>query len=563
MLRAEKYKHLVDFLNQSYPMLVDKKYSIGMKIYWFMHGLTDFPKCKECGKPNTTNRCHLEEGYLTDYCSRKCSNGEGKKERMKETFLRNYGVDNPLKVKEIHERQIATVKERYGVENVSLRKEIVEKIANTKEERYGDRNYVNREQATKTNMERYGVDNPFKLSEVQEKCRATMLERYGHEHTMHVQEIRDMIVEKSVRKVIHNSYENYLMMNPYSYPAFTEEFYFNHRGIDMEFDFKCRKCGNIYRSRIKAGSMRRCPKCYPSVSTSTKEQDLFDFLKSVYSENITRKDRTVMKGKELDIFIPEKHLAIEFDGLYWHSELNGIKEKYHLEKTRLCEKVGIRLIHIFEDEWDTKENTVKSKLLEILGIHQKSIKVEDCIFSEPSKDEEMDFLEKNHIQGMLVSTFRYGLSFEGDLIAIMTFSRKRSAFGTSECSEGEFEMLRYCQKNGINVVGGAEALLCKFESEIRPKKLFSITDRRWDDGKVLISLGFSLDHETYPNYWYLSNGCSERYSKYEFQKSVLESKLEMFDPDLSEAENMRRNKFTRIWDCGNLVFVKEYKKTEA
>ena len=68
ILRAERYKHLVDFLNRSFPMLADKKYSIGMKIYWFLNGIRDFPRCRECGGPNKTNRCHLEEGYITEYC---------------------------------------------------------------------------------------------------------------------------------------------------------------------------------------------------------------------------------------------------------------------------------------------------------------------------------------------------------------------------------------------------------------------------------------------------------------------------------------------------------------
>lgn len=562
ILRAERYKHLVDFLNRSFPMLADKKYSIGMKIYWFLNGIRDFPRCRECGGPNKTNRCHLEEGYLTEYCCRKCATGESRSERMRLACLEKYGVDNPLKAKDVRDRQKETLVERYGVENISHLKETVERIAQTKLERYGDPHFTNREKAARTNMERFGVDNPFKLRSTQKKCRETMKEKYGAEHAMQVKDIHDSVSGKIARRMVHNSYENFLMTNPYSYPAFTEEFYLEHRDKTEEFEFVCRKCGKHFRSRVHNGSVRRCPKCYSSVTTSGMEQELFDYLVSIYSRKILRKDRTLMKGKEIDIVIPEKRIAIEFDGAYWHSELNGIGKGYHLEKTEACESAGYQLIHVFEDEWEKRQEIVKSRIANLLGIYGRTIYARKCGTREITREEERDFLERNHIQGWVVSSHRYGLEFEGELVAVMTFSKKRAALGWKS-SEGEFELLRFCPKRGCHVVGGAGKLLRKFEKEVRPEKLVSYADRRWSVGKLYLALGFELDHVSPPNYWYLNNGCSERYHRYGFRKSVLESKLEVFDPDLSEAENMRRNKFTRIWDCGNLVFVKEYKKTEA
>ncbi|MBR4316364.1 MAG: hypothetical protein IKP65_05310 [Alphaproteobacteria bacterium] len=71
-----------------------------------------------------------------------------------------------------------------------------------------------------------------------------------------------------------------------------------------------------------------------------------DFIKSIYPYDIIENDKTMIKPYELDIYIPEKQVAIEFDGIYWHNEENKPKN-YHLMKTELCEEKGIHLIHIF------------------------------------------------------------------------------------------------------------------------------------------------------------------------------------------------------------------------
>ena len=281
ILRAEKYKPIVDFLNNKYPMLSDKKYSIGMKVYWFINGFMDFPKCTECGGPNKTHRCTVNGGYHTTVCSRKCSNGTHKVEAARKTFMEKYGVDNPLKNKEVHERQKQTILEKYGVDNVSKVPEILKKIEEVKLQKYGDRYYVNQEKAKKTNLERYGVENPFNNRDVQEKAKNTMLERYGVKSALQVPKCHDQAIDKSIRFQIHDSYENTLKVNPYCQPAFTEEYYLNHRGKHQEYDFRCTHCGEIYKSNIHSGRVKRCPKCYPTVTTSIKEKELYDFLCSL------------------------------------------------------------------------------------------------------------------------------------------------------------------------------------------------------------------------------------------------------------------------------------------
>lgn len=556
ILRNKKYSNIVNFLNDKYPMLADNRYSFGMKIFWFVNNLNDFPPCVECGKPNMTHRCGIN-GYYTNYCSAKCSNGNNKLANMKETFIEKYGVDNPLKNDTVKKKQIDTTLEKYGVRNISLLDSTIQKISNTKSEKYGDPYFTNLEKTRNTILKKYGVDNVFQLAEIQQKTRDTLLKKYGVEHPMQSDIIKQKMTDKMSHYAIHNSYANYLAVNPYSEPNFSEEYYFQNRKSLDEFEFKCRKCGKIFSSRIHNGTIRRCPICYSSVTTSGSEQEIFDFISNNYSGLIIRKDRTVLDGKELDFYLPNLKLAIEFDGLYWHSELNGIDKKYHISKTRHCEDKGIQLLHIFEDEWENKQEIVKSKLLSLIGVYQTKIFARKCSIVEVSKIDEMNFLEQNHIQGYAISSYCYGLMFNGELVALMNFVKPRIALGGKN-KTGVYELLRFCVKRNYHVVGAAGKLLKHFEKNVHPTELISYADRRWSVGKLYRATGFRLDHISPPNYWYLNNGCSVREHRFSFRKSLLKKKLNIYDENLTEVENMRLNKYTRIFDCGNLVFIKTY-----
>lgn len=96
---------------------------------------------------------------------------------------------------------------------------------------------------------------------------------------------------------------------------------------------------------------------------SAPEEEVFNFVSGIIKAE--RNNRDILEGKELDIFLPEVNIAIEFNGLYWHS--SKFKEKYyHLNKTKECSLQGIKLIHIFEDEWTLNKNSIKSFLKNLI-----------------------------------------------------------------------------------------------------------------------------------------------------------------------------------------------------
>lgn len=298
-----------------------------------------------------------------------------------------------------------------------------------------------------------------------------------------------------------------------------------------------------------------------------KKCSSFESKPELFIENILKKhnifyiknDRKVLDGLELDFHIPHLNLAIEFNGLYYHSEITGGKLKdYHLNKTNLCENKGIQLIHILEDEYNDNRQLVESKIENLISATKYKIFARKCIVCEIPPKLKEKFNKKYHIQGDSQSCINLGLFYKNRLVQVMTFSKRRKALGSSP-RDGEYELSRMCSLKGFNVVGGASKLLKYFERNYNPVKLISYADRRWSVGRVYHKLGFVKTHSSKPNYWYfLINNNGRKWHRYMFAKHTLGKKLKLFDPNITEWQNMRNNNYDRIWDCGNLVFEKIY-----
>lgn len=544
--------YVLKYLNFKYPHLRDGGYDWDTKFYWFYHNLTEFPKCVICGKLMDKNVFSFTAGYPTA-----CSD---------------------CKIEMMHRRNF----ELYGTIDPGNSKWGREKSRKTRLERYGDANYTNREKYKDTCQKKFGGNAPACSKEVQKKMKQTTLERYGVENVfcgessirkqftdelqrkygvsnfMQLPEMGDRIgrIEKTE---FYNSLTNTLVEPLFSldeYCSLTTEERHNN-----EFNWKCRKCGNSFSSRmIYDGGIEidgiithaYCPECYKELDTiqSMPQKKLVEYIESIYSGMVKENDRTVLYPKELDIYIPEKHLAIEYDGLYWHCEASGKKRCSHLNKTINCESQDIHLIHIFENEWLYKQEIVKSRIRNLLGIYDKTIYARKCVVKEIDSKTSIDFQEQNHIQGSVKSKVNLGLYCDDELVSIMTFSSPR--FNKNI----EWELVRFCSRIGYHVVGAAGKLLACFERQYRPKNLISYADRRWSMGNLYKELGFNLDRESPPNYWYFKRGNLE--SRVKYQKHKLKNLLEKYDESKSEVQNMKDNGYDRIFDCGNLVFIKSY-----
>jgi hypothetical protein len=319
----------------------------------------------------------------------------------------------------------------------------------------------------------------------------------------------------------------------------------------------CHKCNENFELTRQQLYIRKkkgeiiCSKCNEiKSSTSSAEKTLLAFIEDNYDGEILT-NKKIIKPYELDIYLPNLNLAFEFNGLYWHNELNKPKD-YHYMKTKMCEYNNIHLIHVYEDVWNYKRDIVKSRILNLLK-KSNVIYARKCEIKELKFQEVKEFLIHNHIQGYCVSKINFGLFYENELVSVMTFGKLRKNLGNKTVDD-KYELLRFCNKLNFTVVGGADKLFKYFKCKYLPKEVISYADRSWtmNNGNSLYDkLGFKIDSETKPNYSYIVDGI--RLNRYKFRKDVLVN--EGFDKSKSEHDIMLDREIFRIYDSGNLKYI--------
>lgn len=604
-LLKSAYKHILDDMLANVP-----KVFLGQKAatlaYCYLNDVEALPKCKICGKELSDLRADPFNGFNGTCGSKECVS-KYRYAQTKKAVLEKYGVANVYALKSTHdkaaatkharygfstynnaEKNKATCLEKYGVDNPAKAEEFKEKSKQTCLEKYGVEYSLQaeevREKIKKSSLEKYGVENPGGsvqsvqkikavltakygpdvcspgdlLRELQytEKSRQTCIERYGVAHPAQSEEVKAKHKTACLEKYGCSNYMTYLSYKiledcEYDRPLFSLAEY-DAKAKDFSLKFQCCKCGSEFTAEIHDGKHRHCPKCYPTdrFGTSLDEIELYDFIKSI-SQDAVHNDRSLIKPFELDVYIPAKKLAFEYDGLYYHQY--GAKDKrYHLTKTEMCASHGVQLIHVFESDWKLKPGIVKSRIKNLLGRFDHVVYARKCEIKAVSSKDSAAFQNANHIQGAVGAAVHLGLYHDGELVSLMTFGKCRFS------KHYDWELLRFCSKLGYHIPGGASRLLKRFEREYSPKSLVSYADRRWSAGKLYEALGFRLDHASGPNYWYFKNGSCLLESRVKYQKHKLEKLLEKFDPAKPETLNMAENGYGVIYDCGNLVYAKDY-----
>ena len=393
---------------------------------------------------------------------------------------------------------------------------------------------------------------------IREKVRKTCLERYGVDSYTKTPESRKMLsIKMKEQKKQWDEENRYKTLIP-KYTKICEDDNLELLEFRSRFDcdVKCKTCGNIFNIKVlgylnDASTKNLCRVCHPiePIYGPTKiENELDEFLRE---NNILfyRNCRSVIAPKEIDFYLPDHNIGIEMDGLFWHSEIQKPRN-YHIDKTNDCLLKGVKLIHIFEDEWMDKKEICKSRLKNLLNIGNIKIFARKCTISEINKEEYRNFITENHIQGYVPAIKCYGLYYNGELVSIMSFGKLRKNLGNSD-KEGCYELLRFCNKLNTTVVGGASKLLKHFIETNNPNEIISYADRRWSNGNLYEKLGFKLDHITQPNYYYLVGG--KRKNRFSFRKNVLVEKYNC-PTNMSEHDFCLSQHWYRIYDCGNLCY---------
>jgi len=480
----------------------DESKCLKESIYRLFNGIETAPKCS-CG-----NIIKFNNGYAK-WCCAKCRNNDP------EVIEKNkIGVSKTLK--EVYKEKGDDIKEK---RKTSLNK-------------------------------KYGVNvyTPFAIKEIQNKVKSSIKERYGVDNAYRI--------EKTINNAKDAIRNNSIKL-------------WKERGLDIEYTDHntviikdgCSLHGDVeldihtFNNRTKAERINvsdLCIKCNPLHSFSGPESIIKKLLDDYNIEYISN-DRTIIKPLELDFYIPSKKLAIEFNGIFFHNINSGKPKNYHKTKTELCDKLGIQLIHIWENDWMINKDLIISMLKYKLGIVEKTIYARKCIVKNIDSKTSANFINKNHLQQNINAKYKYGLFYNDELVAVMTFGKLRKMLGT-ENNNSIVELYRYCVKQNYSVIGGASKLFKYAVEELKENNINEIityAKRDWSNGNLYNKLGFIFIKYTNPGYFW-TDGKGVTFSRYSCRKDLIIKTEE--DKNKTETEIMNEKGFMKCFDSGNLKF---------
>lgn len=580
--------------NNIYNFIIDYTLSIEnlsfpQRVWHWVNIQPNDIKCK-CGNKVSFNKNWLD-GYRKA-CSSKCSQSDiSTKEKRKLTIINKYGVDNIAKLDSIKEKQANTNIERYGTKSSFQNKDVQDKWKKNVKEKYGVDHIFqidNIKGKIKDTLNlKYGVDNYTKTKEYMNNLILSNLKKYGVKFYTQSQSYKDNEIKKNI-----DLYDNKWYMGTDNFKEKSKISNQNKYGVDyngqreevkkkindkkwiskkVRFDEKLdlelisiEKINNskmlkIYNKLcnheffINASTFSKRVKLNEIICTvcntihkgnfSKAENDVGEYIKSL-GVDIEIKNKSIYKPYEIDIYIPSKNLAFEYNGLYWHSEFNKPKD-YHLKKSEACKNVGIQLIHIWEDDWIYKQDIVKSMICNQLGLIKEKIYARKCQIKIVNTKEKSNFLNTNHIQGTSNSSVNLGLYYNDNLVSLMTFGWRNIN------AKKEFELVRFCSLLNTSVIGGASKLFKYFKDNYEFDVINSYSDVTHFDGGLYKLLGFEYSHRSLPNYYWVVDGVRKHRFNYNKKKLVQMG----YDPLKTENEIMHGLDHFRVFGCGQEKWI--------
>jgi hypothetical protein len=450
------------------------------------------------------------------YCCKKCANADPEvkdkqRKALRKVWDEKFNGVHPMTLKEVQVKHKQSMMQNHGVEHALQNALLLDKAKTLKLERYG--NLTNIEKIKQTKLLRYGSENYNGHEKRTITKYKTIVDTWKH--------LTPMFSETEFTGVVNGQY----------------------------YEFQCNVCSHQFFVNLNNGYIPHCKICSAAIHSintqSNGEKEIIEFIKSVSDTKLIERDRVILNGRELDIYLPDANLAIEFNGIYWHSQskLNDIR--YHVKKSERCAIRGIRLLHIYDYQWYQKQDIVKSLILSKIGRSTK-IFARKCTIKKISSVTKKEFLNTTHLQGNCNSSINLGLYYNDELVAVATFGKSRYD------KKFEYELLRFSSKLNTTVVGGFSKLLKHFIKTYQPNNILTYCDRNTSTGNLYLQTGFRLIDVLKPSYFYFKD--VNVYSREVFQKHMLKDKLQYFDSALTEYENMQVNGFDRVWDAGNYKF---------
>jgi very-short-patch-repair endonuclease len=298
---------------------------------------------------------------------------------------------------------------------------------------------------------------------------------------------------------------------------------------------------NIINSNIIKESKLEKTEFDISLILNTKSE-ILKYLKDNYNNSIIID--YMVDGFKLDFYLPDNKIGIRILSNFKNSENNS-----NWKSQKKVSELDIKVIQIFEDNWINKNDIVKSRLCNILKTNKK-IGSRECKIVEIDSKTTMSFLNKNHLQGGIGSSVKIGLEYRGELVSVMTFGKLRKNLG-SKSVDGEWELIRFCNKNKLTVIGSASKLFNFFIKKYKPNRIISYADKLWSNNdNVYEKIGMFKVSESKPSYFYILG--NKRVGRFSLRKDVLVSMG--FSNKLTEREICYNNGVYRIYDAGSFKY---------
>lgn len=327
-----------------------------------------------------------------------------------------------------------------------------------------------------------------------------------------------------------------------------------NKNVKTAFRMTCEKHGEFVQDADNHINGSGCPSCVGRISKANRE--ISEFLTSL---GVGHEMEASIPGTrwKLDLYIPEKSLGIELNGIYWHSDEYRDKN-YHADKQAAASAAGIRIIHIFDDEWAGKRGVVEASITNALGKSTaRKVSARDCTAASVPTPAARVFMDLHHIQGFVGASGFYGLYLGTELVALGGFSMKERGRG-GKASKTHAELARYC--TSASVRGGLSKILKYAQADLGFSALTTFSDIRFFEGKSYEAVGFTSEGRIPPDYFYCKEG--KRIHKSSLQKSRVKAKadlgLALYDPMYTELELSKLNGYSRVWDCGKIRWVKHW-----
>lgn len=265
-----------------------------------------------------------------------------------------------------------------------------------------------------------------------------------------------------------------------------------------QVEIVCPKHGAFWQTPANHAWGYGCQRCVWG-APSKREDELFELVRAIRPD-AEQSNRKLIAPKELDIVVPSLKLAIEFNGVYWHSDRRTAIDAAHF-KHAACAAQGWRLLSIACEDWKTRRAQFERLVRHALGANDlPRVHARACEVRNVPNAEAVAYLDAHHPQqpGAIYAQ-RFGLyhPVQG-LVALMTFGRDVYSRNRETTDAPVWDLSRFA--TSAQVRGGASKLFAAARRALGFTEVISYSANDWFGGGLYAQLGFEQAALVPPDY---------------------------------------------------------------